>query len=405
MRCITRVITSLGEHVKPFASICLRKLAAQVTETCQNPKNPTFSHFLFESVAGVSRLGAGDQNLLVEFESALFPPFQHVLQQDIAEFAPYVFQLLSQMIELRPANVALPAAYIAVFPALLAPALWERQANVVPLVRLLEAYLRKAPEEIATTNHLNGVLGVFQKLVASRAQDHQGFFILNAFVECLPLDAWAGHLPAIWGILFQRLQGSRTVKFTKCLVVFISLLAAKHSPAVVSESMAKVQPGIFEMVMKGVACDAIPTVAGAAEEKVVAVAGARFLSESGSIVADPQAWAKLLAAVVATLEKPDELKEQEALARGERLGLGDEADEMEKSGGYSASYSRLKNAARVETDPCADVPDAKIHLAVKIADAANQTPGGFAGTIARFCPEEVQRALAGYCAAAGVALR
>ena len=33
---------------------------------------------------------------------------------------------------------------MSIFPALLVPLLWERQANVTPLVRLLEAYLRKA---------------------------------------------------------------------------------------------------------------------------------------------------------------------------------------------------------------------------------------------------------------------
>jgi exportin-2 (importin alpha re-exporter) len=103
---------------------------------------------------------------------------------------------------------------------------------------------------------------VFQKLVSSRAQDHHGFFILNAFVEALPLPAWADKLPAIWGILFQRLQSSKTTKFSKCFVVFISLLAAKHGVVAVTESMAKVQPGIFEMVLTGVVTEAIANISG-----------------------------------------------------------------------------------------------------------------------------------------------
>jgi hypothetical protein len=48
---------------------------------------------------------------------------------DVVEFAPYVFQLLSQMIEIHPA--ALPPAYMSIFPALLVPLLWERQAGGV----------------------------------------------------------------------------------------------------------------------------------------------------------------------------------------------------------------------------------------------------------------------------------
>lgn len=31
-----------------------------------------------------------------------------------------------------------------------------------------------------------GLLGVFQKLIASKANDHQGFYLLNSIVEHMP---------------------------------------------------------------------------------------------------------------------------------------------------------------------------------------------------------------------------
>lgn len=39
--------------------------------------------------------------------------------------------------------------------------------------------------------YLPGVLGVFQKLLASKAHDHEGFYILNTLVEYLDLSALA----------------------------------------------------------------------------------------------------------------------------------------------------------------------------------------------------------------------
>lgn len=99
---------------------------------------------------------------------------------------PYVFQILSQLVELRPAP--LPAIYMNLFSPLLTPLLWERSANVPALVRLLQAYLHKAPQEIIAQQKLGAVLGVFQKLIASRHTDHQGFFILNTIVESLPVE-------------------------------------------------------------------------------------------------------------------------------------------------------------------------------------------------------------------------
>ena len=340
---------------------------------------------------------ANDPGLVGGFERALFPPFQHVLQADVVEFAPYVFQLLSQLIETHPSG-SLPSAYVGIFPALLVPALWDRQANVTPLVRLLEAFLRKAPAEIAGGGYLQGILGVFQKLVSSRAQDHQGFFVLNALVSSLALPAWIDQLPAVWGILFQRLQTSKTTKFVRCLVVFVSSLAVKHGPSVVADTMAKVQPGIFEMVLAGPIADAVGGITGEMETKVVAVASARFLSESSSLIANDAGWAKLLTNVVTLLEKPTDAGGD----GGDAADADAELEEMEAKAGYSAAYNSLANAKRVEVDPCAEVTDVKTHVARTLATASGGMPGRMRGLIQGGCPPEVQNAVAGYCQAAGV---
>jgi exportin-2 (importin alpha re-exporter) len=38
----------------------------------------------------------------------LFPPFQAVLSLDVAEFSPYVFQILAQLLEFRADGVSQP---------------------------------------------------------------------------------------------------------------------------------------------------------------------------------------------------------------------------------------------------------------------------------------------------------
>ena len=77
----------------------------------------------------------------------------------------------------------MPEAYHAIFPPLLTPTFWERSGNVPALVRLLAAYLARAGGDVATRGYLQAVLGVFQKLVASKAHDHEGFSILNTLIE------------------------------------------------------------------------------------------------------------------------------------------------------------------------------------------------------------------------------
>ena len=418
MRLAQRTIAKLGANIAPAAETCADRLAAMLVETCANPRNPAFSHYLFESVAALVAVGASDANALAVFERAFFPPFQHVLQNDVVEFAPYVFQILAQMLEARgtqqrtttPGSTPVPGAYMAVFPALLVPLLWDRQANVTPLVRLLEAYLRAAPREIAP--NLGGVLGVFQKLVSSRAQDHQGFFILNALVECLPLEAYEGHLPAIWGILFQRLQSAKTQKFVKCLVVFTSLLVATRGVDAARRSMAEVQPGIFEMILCGVYVDAVATISGTVEVKVVAVASATIMRDATASL-DPAkdqgaAFGKLLTNVVLALER------ESAAAAGAPRGARPRRRRRREEGWAppmiiwtrrqrrssatrgtaratrSSATRRGRNRTRAPTSRTRGRSSPP-----RSPPRRNAAPGTVAPIVAQKCPPEVQQALGG----------
>ncbi len=71
-------------------------------EVCKNPRSPGFNHYLFESVAALVRHSAGASAgagapMLRQLEEQLFPPFTTVLQQDVQEFHPYVFQVRPQV--------------------------------------------------------------------------------------------------------------------------------------------------------------------------------------------------------------------------------------------------------------------------------------------------------------------
>ena len=91
------------------------------------------------------------------FESALFLPFTEILQKDIdrassprlailikvltvAEYIPYVFQILAQMPTLHQ---GVPVDYRALLPHLLTPAIWAQKGSIPGLVALLRAFLAR----------------------------------------------------------------------------------------------------------------------------------------------------------------------------------------------------------------------------------------------------------------------
>jgi hypothetical protein len=53
---------------------------------------------------------------------------------------------------------------------------------------------------------LPGVLGVFQKLIASKANDQYGFALISGIVQHLPLSSYQQYMPTVWQLLFTRLQ-------------------------------------------------------------------------------------------------------------------------------------------------------------------------------------------------------
>lgn len=58
--------------------------------------------------------------------------------------------------------------------------------------------------DLSPAHGAQGVLGVFQKLLASRAHFHEAIYILNSLFEFLPLPSLQPFLPTIWGLLFQK---------------------------------------------------------------------------------------------------------------------------------------------------------------------------------------------------------
>ena len=55
--------------------------------------------------------------------------------------------------------------------------------NIPGLVKLMKAYVVKGADYIAQSNQISAFLGICQKLVASRMNDHYGFELLESIFE------------------------------------------------------------------------------------------------------------------------------------------------------------------------------------------------------------------------------
>lgn len=219
-----RVIVTARQALTPTYVNVLNHLTRILGEIAKNPSNPKFNHYTFESISALVRfVTAGNPATLAQFESSLFPPFHAILAQDVSEFVPFVFQILSQLLETH-APSEFPEAYKQLLPPLLTPALWDSRGNIPALVRLLRAYLAHGASDIVAANQVQPMLGIFQHLVQSRANDAFGFELLEAVVEHVPMPSIRAFMSnPVMVLLLTRLQTNKTDKFA---TLFVRLLAA-----------------------------------------------------------------------------------------------------------------------------------------------------------------------------------
>ena len=159
-------------------------------------------------------------------EKALYDPFASILQSQVTEFEPYVFQLFAALLEANPSG-KLSEYYLGLIQPILMPQLWESKGNVPALVRLLSAIMARGANEMIANKQIEPTLGVFQKLVSSKLHEAQGFELLEGVITHLPADALKAYFVPMIQIMLTRLSTSKTERFSRCFVSSYHLFSSR----------------------------------------------------------------------------------------------------------------------------------------------------------------------------------
>ncbi|XP_052743189.1 exportin-2 [Bicyclus anynana] len=401
MKAVLRTLAVLREAALPYVGEALPKLAGMLAVVAKNPCKPHFNHYLFESLSlAVQLVVKSNPNAITAFEDALFPIFQEILQNDVQEFMPYVFQMLSLLLEMRGggaggAGDASAEAYAALLPCLVAPPLWERTANVRPLVRLLCAFVATRSDRVLADGKLNAMLGVFQKLIASKTNDHEGFYLIQTILFKFGESVMQPYTKQIITLLFQRLSSSKTTKYIRGLIAFLGFFAAHYGADALVDIVDSVQANMFAMYVERVLVPDVQKVSGALERKAAAVGCVRLLCHSAHFRdgALARLWTPVLQALIALFELPAD----------ESTLPEDHFIEVDDTPGYQPQYAQLACARGSASDPLAGVEDPKRYLVESLASMSRAHPGVLPPRVAAL-DEPHRNALHNYLAAYSVQL-
>jgi exportin-2 (importin alpha re-exporter) len=380
-----------------FLPVVVPKLTNKLGIVARNPSNPYFNHYLFETLALTIRAACSQENPAMrnDFENVLFNILEVVLAQDVQEFTPYVLQLLN-LILLVQSPGAVSEKFMKLFYDLLSPTHWEKPANIRPLTELMHTYIEKIGQMIITQNKLDALLGIFQKLIASKATDHEGLALLQTMMVHLPAADLDAKIKDIFALIFQRLTCSKTTKFVKHVLICFSTYAFLRGADALACAVNQLQDKIFGMVLEKLYIADVKKVTGYAERRVCVCGMIRIISqlpliENGSY---NHIWSPLLLVLLEIFELPQEIVADE----------DDHFKDITETLDFQAQYSRLSYATVKREDPTKDVGDLKLLLATSMASLSSKMPGFVSRMINDHLNPTAATCLMNYCQAANVTI-
>ncbi|KAF8867606.1 CAS/CSE protein [Infundibulicybe gibba] len=373
MKCVMRVIMTARQTLTPVYQTVLARLVAILGVVSKNPSNPRFDQFIFESLSGLMRfVVAGTPTTLPTFEQALFGPFTIILQQDIDQYIPYVFQMLAQMLELHTTSV--PAEYRGLLPFLLTPAMWQQKGSIPGLVKLLKAFLARDSPQMHTSGQIASVLAVVQqRLIPSKINDAWGFELLCAVVMHVPPTDLRQYFKAVIMSLLTRMHANKTDKFIYLFARFLLFSMAINveglTPDYTIGTIEEIQPQLWPQILSNFV---VPQVAKLPhkDRKIGAIGLTRMLTKSQYMLREPsvQSWPPAFTALVKLFSEPQFLVAPKS-SDDPHAGLT-EIDYEEQTAGYQAAYSRLAASESAEADPVAYVQDPQQYLGQQLVELA-----------------------------------
>lgn len=388
MRCVMRVLLTIKDGVMPITDFVLQNLINITRVIRHNPSNPRFYYYLFESIGALVRYAAPSQP--DKLESTLFAPFAEILQNDVQEFMPYVFQLFAALLEANP-SASLSEYYQGLIQPVLMPSLWQSKGNTPALVRLLSSLIKRGGADMAKNNQVEPILGVFQQLISQKSNEAYGFDLLEACVAYLPSAALAPHFGTIFQLLLTRLSRAPSQTFTNRFVRLYHFLSARTDAGLgcdaVIATIDGVEQGVFTQLYLAIILPGTQKLSRPADRKLAVVSLTRTLAYSQAFAEKYQkGWGFTCEALLKLMLNPP------IPAVTDDLIPDQDVDDL----AFGVGFTQLNTCKRPSADPYPEIADVKVWIGtcLKEADAANG--GRISGFIQQRLSPETQQTLLTY---------
>ncbi|CAN9200086.1 Cse1-domain-containing protein [Alternaria alternata] len=390
MKCVMRVLIFIRDGVLPICETILQSFINIVKVIRHNPSNPRFQYYMFEGIGALVRFCAPKHPQF--FEEKLYEPFAACLQANVEEFSPYIFQLFSALLEANPSS-GLSEYYRGLFVVIIQGAVWEQRGNVPALARLLSAMVARDAENIVATKQLEPILGIFQKLVTSKAHETYSFELIEAVVAHIPANALQPYFSTILQLMLTRLSNMKTENFQQRFIAFYHFVSARLDKGLGTDFFIEVsdqiQKDIFKPIYLTVILPDTQKLARPTDRKTAVVSFTKTLGDSQAFVDRyPKGWALTTQRLVELLVNPP------VPTSADDIIPDADVDEL----GFGVGFTQLNTCKKAPRDPFPEITNVKEWVGNYLKDANSRHNGRVATIMQERLDDTSKQVLAGYLA-------
>lgn len=294
-RCLMRIVVHGNEAIQPQIFGIISTCVNFLKDECAHPSNAFFDHCLFEIiVASVTKANVP----VPEIEEGVFELLGKILEEDVSEFVPYVYQIIGCFLFHYPGD-ALSADgdsfYAAQFGTFLEDHRWMAMGNIPALAILIRAYCFRLPVLVA--NNMDQILVICNNLLQGTRSHPHAFMIFVSIVRFMSEIA-ESVLPQIYSLVISQLSNPELRKYRQSFAIFMSNCCFFLGP----DEALSLLPG--EDAENAVLCwaESLPLVRGRSELECAISGCMKTLLESS--VLSQEMWEALFVGTVRMIEMP-----------------------------------------------------------------------------------------------------
>ncbi|UKK02766.2 importin-alpha [Theileria orientalis] len=227
-KCTMKIFLYLREDVRESGMLMIEIVISLIKMVTDNPVNPAYNHYLFESLSILLRLNLQTESYgvgqpLENIEESLIPMLAMIIQQEMHPFIPYSLQVLCIM--LKFANKA-STTYLQLLNHLLTLETWKVSiANAQGNIKLLVCYFEKhSIFEGEITKNMENILNIFHFCLVHRKLSKHSLDMINGIIRYLPLSYYVTFLKSIVTVLLTYIHNNKTGEVLVDVMTTVSLL-------------------------------------------------------------------------------------------------------------------------------------------------------------------------------------